>query len=396
MASKSSTWRLYGLPLVFIAAAIVTPLALARAGATDFRIFYQSGRQLLERGDPYLPFAVGPNLNPPWIVAAMAPLSRLSLSRALATWWAIGFACLFASATLTARVVSPSAIVCMCALLATQAAFSNLGLGQVAWPLMLLVTAAWWADRTDRRVWFGILIGLAISWKPFLLVFVPYAAARRMWRSLMAMIAVNAATVLGGLAAVGASGYRSWLQVLASTSWGEGLLNASLRGMVSRALSPPPSPGASTSPLVVWPAIEPLAWGIPAVLIVAAVVFVAVRSQNLDRTWATLCLLAVVLSPLGWVHYVSIGTGPLAATLRFQRRAVISLALIGWLLLCVPYLWLRDLTFGPLLTLTLASSYTWGTLLLLAATLLATGDVSGPEPYVAISRTRPCDTSTSR
>src|SRR5262245_24474911 len=95
-----------------VAASIVTIVAVARrpdAGTTDFRTFYPSGRQYLAGADPYVPFDAnrGPNLNPPWIVAIIAPLCRAPLTVAVAVWWVVSFVCFFAAIGLIARAVAP-------------------------------------------------------------------------------------------------------------------------------------------------------------------------------------------------------------------------------------------------------------------------------------------------
>jgi len=178
--SGRSFWNLYGLPIVMVAASIVTIVAVARrpdAGATDFKTFYQSSRQYLAGTDPYVPFDPnrGPNLNPPWVVAVMAQLGRAPLPVAAGVWWAVSFVCLFAAIALIARAVAPGhAVAIASSVLVTQAAYANLRLGQVAWPLMLLLTGAWLADRSRRPVLCGVLVGAAAAWKPFLLVFAPY------------------------------------------------------------------------------------------------------------------------------------------------------------------------------------------------------------------------------
>jgi hypothetical protein len=171
--SGRSFWNLYGLPLVMVAASIVTIVAVARrpdAGATDFKTFYQSSRQYLAGTDPYVPFDPnrGPNLNPPWVVAVMAQLGRAPLPVAAGVWWAVSFVCLFAAIALIARAVAPGhAVAIASSVLVTQAAYANLRLGQVAWPLMLLLTGAWLADRSRRPVLCGVLVGAAAAWKPF-------------------------------------------------------------------------------------------------------------------------------------------------------------------------------------------------------------------------------------
>ena len=376
--SGRSFWNLYGLPLAMVAASIVTIVAVARrpdAGATDFKTFYQSSRQYLAGTDPYVPFDPnrGPNLNPPWVVAVMAQLGRTPLPVAAGVWWAVSFVCLFAAIALIARAVAPGhAVAIASSVLVTQAAYANLRLGQVAWPLMLLLTGAWLADRSRRPVLCGVLVGAAAAWKPFLLVFAPYLLWRREWRAFAAMTATIAVTVLAGLLAVGVAGYESWLASLRLVGWAGHPLNASLRGLLTRGLTVPTLTEQPTSPVIVAPAWLDPAW----LVAVAAVIAVGVRqivvTRSVDVAWATLTLSALLVSPLGWVHYVPIATGPLVAVLVAGRPGAMQLAAVGVALLCVPFAWLKATIFGPALTLTFASSYTWGLLLLLASTINAT------------------------
>jgi Glycosyltransferase family 87 len=431
MKASASWWQLYGFPVVMVAACIVTIVAVARrpdVGTTDFRTFYQSGRQFLAGIDPYVPFDPdrGPNLNPPWVVASMAQLCRVPLAVAVAVWWLFSFACLFAAIVLIARAVAPGGpytvnkdqiaergarlarrddreyreylreeqrgqpgcparevvfdqrvrvtrqVVAIASLvLATQAAYANLRLGQVAWPLMLLVTGAWLADRSRRQVLCGVLLGAAASWKPFLLIFVPYLIWRRQWRSLGALAAVVAATVVVGVLAVGTSGYASWFGMLGLVGWEGHLLNASVRGLITRALTSSTMLEEPTTPILIAPGwVSPVWLAVSAAL--AAVLAARMWSKPaVDTAWAGLLLVAVLISPLGWLHYVPLGIGPLVAALMAGGSRVPRAAVAGWLLLCVPFEWLKGLTFGPALTITLASSYAWGTILLLIAVVRA-------------------------
>jgi len=371
--SRGWFWTVYGIPVVLAAACIITIVAVARqpdAGTTDFRTFYQSGRQYLAGTDPYVPFDAnrGPNLNPPWVVASMAQLCRAPLPAAVVVWWAFSFVCLFVAIALIARAVAPGQAVALASIvLLTQAAYSNLRLGQVAWQVMLLVTAAWLADRTRRMLACGVLLGLAASWKPFLLIFVPYLVWRREWRSLAAATATVGITILLGLFAVGIAGYASWLAQLQHVGWAGHPLNASLRALVVRALSVASLSQQPTTPILAAPAWVDPVW----LVAIAGVIVVSVRyvvaSREIDVAWATLALTALLVSPLGWVHYVPIATGPLVAVIMAGRPYGLRVAAVGWLLLCVPFAWLIARTLGPALSLTLGSSYTWGVLFLFAS-----------------------------
>jgi hypothetical protein len=186
------------------------------------------------------------------------------------------------------------------------------------------------------------------------------------------MTATIAVTVLAGLLAVGVAGYESWLASLRLVGWAGHPLNASLRGLLTRGLTVPTLTEQPTSPVIVAPAWLDPAW----LVAVAAVIAVGVRqivvTRSVDVAWATLTLSALLVSPLGWVHYVPIATGPLVAVLVAGRPGAMQLAAVGVALLCVPFAWLKATIFGPALTLTFASSYTWGLLLLLASTINAT------------------------
>ncbi len=368
MKSAHGFWGTYGFPLVVIFACIVTTMALRGkpgSSTTDFLVFYESGRQALDGTDPYLPFVAerGPNLNPPWIVLLMSPLSRAPLPAAVGLWWAFSFACLGTAAALIAKAVAPGQAVAIASMvLLTQSAYSNIRLGQVAWPVMLLLTIAWHADRSHRQRICGFALGLAVSWKPFLLVFVPYLIWRRSWVALGSLVAAVGTTVGVGMLAFGAAIFASWITAMRTIGWGAHLLNGSLAGLVSRAyrLLPP----TQTPRVLVWLALAGALIGVTAWRLRA--------SRRVDVAWASLPLLALLLSPLGWVHYVPIAAGPLAAMIRTAPRSAVRLGVAGWLLVCNPLAWMLPTDeSGLAMMLTLGSSYTWGILLLLTAVLVA-------------------------
>jgi hypothetical protein len=379
VTARRSAWDVYGFPLLVVAASILTVIAVLRgrpgSSTTDFISFYQSGSQFLAGTDPYVPFVAyrGPNLNPPWIVALMSQLSRLPLSEAVVIWWAFSFACFFVAIHLIARTVAPGHdVVIASVLLVTQAAYSNIRLGQVAWPVMLLLTAAWCTDRLRRPVACGALLGLAISWKPFLIVFIPYVVWRREWTMLAAMGVAIAATVAAGLVAVGVASYRSWLTILRLVGWEGHVLNGSIAGFFSRALELPVAV-ASTADLAttarLWLNVLWIASGLVAIALTAVTIRAA---RNRDVAWASLPLLAILLSPLGWVHYVPLGAGAIVAVLLSAPPSARALAVASWLLVCNPLAWsLPTNESGRVMMLTMASSYTWGTLLLLGAVLVS-------------------------
>ena len=365
-ASKPVNLDAYGAPLLLVAACFAMALAVAPqpgSTTTDFLIFHQSGHQFLNGADPYFPFVAhrGPNLNPPWVVAMMAPLSMAALSTAVVVWWVISFACFFASMALIAHTLRQLDIVALAsAVLVTQAAFANVRLGQVAWPIMLLITAAWHAQRRGRAVRCGACLGMAVSWKPFLLVFIALLVWQRQWRGVVTAVAVAVGLFALGWFIAGSSTFRSWLAVLQLVGWEELLLNTSGRALIGRALTLPSLIEAHTTPLIVAPRYVPAAWSVIIGLLCGAAAVRLSRTGNVDVAWAALGLLALLVSPIGWVHYVPIVSGPLAGALLADRSTRYGVAIVGWSVLCIPYEWLKGATFGPLLTVTVASSGTGG------------------------------------
>jgi hypothetical protein len=204
-------------------------------------------------------------------------------------WWAVSFVCFFAAIFLIARAVAPGhAVAIASCVLVTQAAYANLRLGQVAWPLMLLLTGAWLADRSRRPMLCGVLIGAAAAWKPFLLVFAPYL----LWAPGVARDrhhdGNHRCDYPHWAAGRWPAGYESWLASLRSVGWAGHPLNASLRGLLTRGLTMPTLTEQPTTPLIVAPAwLEP-AWLAAAAAAIAVGVKQIVVARNVDAAWATL------------------------------------------------------------------------------------------------------------
>jgi hypothetical protein len=98
----------------------------------------------------------------------------------------------------------------------------------------------------------------------------------------------------------------------------------------------------------------------------------------MDVDWAALLLASLLLSPLGWVYYLWIALGPLAAAIghsRFwQRPHRVDLLLVpglaGWLWYGKMAEWGQP---SPLATATLASMYFWALLSLWLWTVNSVG-----------------------
>jgi hypothetical protein len=375
---RPSFWALYVEPVIGIlgiAVAMGTFAAvseIAESAPNDFTVFLESARWLRQGVDIYQrPLLPGPgyNLNPPPVVLLFVPFSFLPDWLALYLWTALAAAAYVLAAYWIARTALPGRMVSIAgALFLSQPGIMSLLLGQIGAQLMLLVTAAWAADREDRPLLAGALLGVAIAAKPFLAVASAYALWRRS-RSFAAGLAAGlTGMVLLALLSSGVEGYRSWFNAIAQISWTAHVANASLLGLLTRTMSTTPEVLHAT-PIVDLPQlVQPLWW--TAVALVGVVTLAAlVRTRSRDRAWAILLIASLLVSPLGWVYYATIFVGPLLAVARTTSRPAQFTIAAGCACLNVPPTTMPQL--GALGNLVFGSIYAWGFLLLFAGVAIA-------------------------
>ncbi len=331
------------------------------------------------------------NLNPPHSHLLYLPLAVLPTGVAWLAWWVLGGLCLYGSLRiilseigieLTRRRKEWMAVGLM--------SFSGMGVALVtahmSFPLMLLMTLAWRDARHGRWGRAGSWLGLALSIKPFLLIFVPYLVLRRCWRGVAALGLATGLAFLLGLLVFGPQNHRSWLLVLSKAeSWAWLPLNASLYGTLSRTLTK----NAMFTPVV---ALDPrlvraawLALGIPAGLSALLRILYDRSSEGTDRAFGILLVGALLLSPLGWIYYFWLPVGPIAAMARdwwIERCKIVrgeSTATVpsSWYLFLVSMIGMAtptifSLTAQPsaMATVLIASIHFWGLLLVWLALMI--------------------------
>jgi hypothetical protein len=248
--------------------------------------------------------------------------------------------------------------------------------------LLYPFTRAWIAIRRDRWTEAGAWMGGCVSLKLFFLVFVAWFAARGAWRAILAAGGSLAAIVAAGSLAFGTRVYGDWIQGLSRIGWWWLPMNASLRGLVERVVVG----GKGLAPVMRSPGIGKPLW-----LLLASAVVVATawrtgpwaKGADCDRTVLLLLLAALLLSPLGWVYYLPLATGPVLAMVRsrrllepgFSRVAI----LIGLSLLYLPMEIAESQQPSALATLTLASTYSWGVL------AVWSGLIAAPHPQERVT-----------
>lgn len=365
-------WQAYGQPLLIAAAGFFTLLAFRGAlngPAQDFHTIHASGQYWVNGIDPYAYWDAGrgSNLNPPFVLVLLWPLWQLPLTVALACWSCVSLGALAWTARIVAVETGLPAIALAAVVLVSQIGFLNIGFGQVAFVLSLLVTLAWRADRRGQAWAAGLWLGLATAWKPFLALFLLYFLWRRAWRSAVGLVLTAIATTAAGITVVGWSAFQSWIAGIQAITWEAFQTNVSWLGVVRRTLEPPL--WIPTTPVAVAPD-----WSLPAWALLGAVTAIAtglvLRRRDRDRQWTAVTLVALLLTPLAWVFYVALAMGPLAAAITTSRQSARICALVAGAILCFPFMWLKTMALGPIASLVIGSCYAWAVVLLLIAVLM--------------------------
>jgi hypothetical protein len=297
----------------------------------DFGKFYYSARAFLAGTDMYAPspatdVGIGAaahlqflNMNPPHFHLIVLPFAMLPPDQAAIVWMAVSLFALMLSLTLIGRELgitwTPLSVLLLVlgvsSFAGTQAFFLT---GQISMLLMLVMTACWIAARHSRWGAAAVWMGLCISVKPFVAIFLPYLLLTRRYRAAFVAIATAGAAFAVGFVVFGQENLASWYRALAqSADWTWAEMNASLLGFFRRAFDLQPI----APPLVVHPGWVNV-WIPIAGVVGAATLFVAIGDRSVhavDRAFALLLVAAILISPLGWIYYTPVIAGPVAALL---------------------------------------------------------------------------------
>jgi len=307
-------------------------IMMTKLNMNDFGKFYYATLAFLQGGDMY-----GPNpatwipitesiskhfwnLNPPHFHLAVLPFVLFSPKAALALWGLVNLLCLIASLCLIVREVGVEItplrfFAGLFGLLAFTGTSTVLVTGQLSFLMLLPVTLAWIEARRGRWTTTGVYLGVVISFKPFLLVFIPYLLLRRKFRAAAAACSIPTLACVIGLGIFGIDCYASWLDVLSRVDWPWAAMNGSIQGILSRTFELTPY----YVPLVELPhLVKPLwlvAGGVVGILTMALAVCDS-TDHAVDRAFGLLLIGSLLVSPLGWVYYIWLPLGPMGVLLR--------------------------------------------------------------------------------
>ncbi len=254
---------------------------------------------------------LGPNLNPPFFMVIMRPLSRLSYSDAWWTW--AGMSALWGAISVWLMTgTAPQGFVRRAAqwvigctvLFCYYPSIGNHTLGQMGMLLLWLMTLAWHLKQRGRVLLSGMFLGLALGLKPFLLPLFACLLVTRQWRMLRATAVTVLLTLLAGGWLCGLQAYADYFQVANNVNWTATNWNASWTGLIDRYFIGTPDS--------LWPETRPVARALSFACSAAtlAVLWRALRcpSQCSQAQRAEVMFIlgpaaCLLMSPLGWVYY---------------------------------------------------------------------------------------------
>jgi hypothetical protein len=337
------------------------PRALPGDSLWDFGSFVASGRAAREGLNPYGIYpltlhvsfpgfeAWNPNLNPP-ISALLFQLFDLTDPHiSFRIWWAISVLCYAATVLLLLRRYGrPDWWALLPWAFALAGFWDTLVLGQIYLPLVLAGSAAWLLLERGEGRWAGLLIGLVVAMKPNFLVWpvLLFLSGHR----IPAVVSLATAGAISAvpLVVMGPEVYRQWFELLVGDRERAFFLtNASLVGLAARMGLPS---------LGVWVGLA----------LLGASAFWALRARPAALQASALALLlALLASPIAWIHYTLF-----LLPVLFSRWRMTGIRLVA-VLLIVPVPFILDRFGQPAwIQVTSGSLYNWALVLCLVALLM--------------------------
>ncbi len=339
--------------------------------------------QNLELGQPSPSLRINshPNLNPPFQTLILAPLGLLAYPAAFWIFSSLSLlagllgAGLIAQETETRCDTVPLWLGAWVVLLAYFGTWAAIVYGQFALFLLLACAVGWAGMRRGHERLAGAALGLGLSLKIFLGLFLIFFLVRRKWRALFWFIGVFAGLSLLSLLICGVQAFKEYQTVLRGITWYAASWNASFMRFFTRILG-----GSENLPLLDAPKWASALTHLASLLFVAGFVWLAwpqsrASSRDLDDLAFALTIIGMLLiSPLGWMYYFPVLLIPLAVAWRAsgdlapgKRYKILIIA--AWVLSSIPHLLIPSAEVNGL-----AMIFFWGgmyfySLLLLAAIL---------------------------
>lgn len=341
------------------------------AEQTDFYRFYKSARSFIEGKSIYTPVpfnptaeylnkvtekakatlkTLHPNLNSPFHTLSVLPFGIIPSHPAFCVWsilslfFGLGAASLIAYSRPFHNDQTPNLLILSIILLAYYPTWVNIRTGQFGLFLLGLIVLIWLTSRKGKCQLAGIILGIAISVKIFVGLFLIFFAVQRRWKVLIWAMSTFIFCNLISLITFGLSTYKQHLELLALTplyvnaSW-----NASFSAFFTRIFG-----GAENIPLITMPM---LAYGLIfsfSFLLTLGLIWVAWPRprefsplHRFDMGFSLTIVAMLLISPLGWMYYfptliISLLVAWHASSALNYSKLFKSLLVVTWILSSIP------------------------------------------------------------
>ncbi len=275
------------------------------------------------------------NVHPPSSVLLAVPFAPLDYPRGFLAWNIASLIALAASVRLVLRGLAVSwhpglILPAVCLLLTCEPLRHSLFQGQLNLVLLVLLTAAWFADRRGRHVLAGGLVGAATAIKLFPAFLLAYFVFRGDRRAVLSAVLTLALVTAATLLCCGRQPFDDYAREVLPTAtlWRGSFTNCSLTALWNKLFAPTGHHGpVQAAPGGVWLATV-MTLGTLAVVLgaVARKCWIARTHADTDAAFALAVVGMLLVSPVTWDHYFVLLLLPLAIAGRSVRARTASRA----------------------------------------------------------------------
>jgi alpha-1,2-mannosyltransferase len=289
------------------------------------------------------------NLNPPFQTLLLSPVGLVRYEHAFLIYSFLSLVCGLAAVLLIAHETAgdkyepPLFLLFLIIIMYYYPTWANVLYGQLSLILLLLVALAWKAARQGRDTASGIYLGLAMSLKIFVGLFLVFFLVRRRWRLLGWFMGTFILLSLVPLWFFGIEVYKTYITILSNVTWYASSWNASFQGFFSRIFG-----GSENIPLVNLPVVTQILTKLGSLVFLCGLVWVAwPRAQERNRErfdlgFSLTIIGMLLICPLGWMYYFPTLLIPAVVAwrlagrfeARFRYRALL---IVAWLLSTTPH-----------------------------------------------------------
>jgi hypothetical protein len=289
------------------------------------------------------------NLNPPFQTLLLAPVGLITYGRAFLLY---SFMSIIAGLIAVILIAHETAhgkyelwflFLFMIIIMAYYPTWENILYGQLSLILLLLIALIWIAARNGRDALAGICLGLAMSFKIFVGLFLFFFLVRRRWRLLLWFLGAFTVLSLVPVWFFGINAYKDYITTLSDITWYAASWNASFQGFFTRIFG-----GSENIPLVNVPVVAQTLTKLCSVLFLLWLAWLAwprAQEPSLDRFDLGFSLTItgmLLISPLGWMYYFPTLLIPAVVAWRLAgrlegRNRYRAMIILAWLLSTIPH-----------------------------------------------------------